>query len=1079
MRFKTRSYSVTVLSIIMLILVISSSLFFLLEIESQTEEPKYKGKETIDLETITIKQLYEDASFAWECFQTRRDIYGPLETELYFTTEIETNINGTPAGSFENLDIFYSMFIMTNDQYYLDKGLAMVEDMFKYSTCNFSKNNKTLQAFVSYDWRNDETTITSLYPPILYMPLAEADPRFLPYFEKILVDSHEMFWSPINLVYKGVTIDGDILTRQTHITWGISLHKQIQQFYWLYFLTENSTYKNWADETVEAYWNCRSRTTNLLPRNVDSDNGGALDSSISHYDMANWLNTLLVAFILNNNDKSAGTGINTYYDLIEASADAISNYMWNSNRWVYKCTYTTGFQSSPIPEMNSFYVDYAMIRAYEIIGKQEYLDKAILDFDTEFMGSDPKYPNGVLMAKSLVIHSPSTLGRQSQFTGSSNHMVARTAYMIYLYTRNSSYLAKSKVHYEQLMSKHKFSNGYARILDTSTFEPFPNYLGDKTKYYDRAAMQSVLSLQNAFITSSEAIQINWAFGLNTSLPDCYGKPGAITNVRVDCVNNIVYLKSVKSSVSNGTISINYDPDLTIRRVEENGLNYNNFFDSTLEVSPGIHEYTIYFDSKPKISPIEDIFMINGSSGNIIRWETSGDDLTYYIIEENSILLYNQTWTKNTIELDIDYLEVGSHSFTLTIFNQKGLSESSIVTVKVEVVPLTLKGPVNFSYAENTTNNSITWIAMDKDPLDYYITLNGSLFENDTWDGNDITIFIDGLLHGTYIFQCTIRNGDLINNTLSDEVIVQVVDTTIPLINNPLEINYSDAKEGNIITWYVSDLNPSYYEIYKDDELILHNSWNSNFVKFNVDNLSYGTHTFKCVIFDVDLNSASSIVKVNVDDTIKPIISPLQDRIIYEGTSILLEWETFDRNPDYYEISMDNQLEKESIWNSSQILYHVSGLSYGSYSLELKCYDKAGNFEVDNLVMKVVDDSKPSLTELPDLKIKVNSPINLSWKALDTDPGDYEIYIDNIIVQTGFWNNNENITLSLDSLTIGEHNVTIVVWDYLENSVKDEVIINVVKNSKTPYSFPVFWLMTTTVVIISFKRLNKRITTSRN
>ncbi|MFX1535115.1 MAG: hypothetical protein ACFFDI_12895, partial [Promethearchaeota archaeon] len=573
-------------------LVPSPALISDIEVESNEQIVKCPVY-TIPQGSISIIEILNDCLYAWDKLQTRRDMYGPNQTSMYFKTEVVSNSNYSQAYSVELLPTFYAMYKITNDSSYLDAAWEMFQDILTYCLGRISRENKTGEVLFRYNWETDQIDNSSVNPITVFVPIALEDPRYIPYFERLIAGSHELFWSPANLIYKTISIDGTILASDQHITWGPSTHRKIIQLFWMYEVTGNETYKQWADETIEAIWAIRSTTTNLIPRMVDSITGEVRDSSISHYDMAGWLNALELAYIITGRNNSEGTGSNTYYDLIFKAAKAITTYMWRSNRWVYRCTYSSGAQSSTLPEMNSVYVDYALIRAYEITGEEEFLQKAIIDFDTEYMGSDPVVPNGLLMHRSLVIHSPATYSTQSQFMGSSNLMFARTAYLMYLYTRNETYLKKNYVHYRQLMSKHRFEKGYTHLLDTANMQPYPLYNGLPAIVFDLAPTKAIFAFQNAFIPS-ENVSLDLGYGLSTSSPNGYGVAGALPQVTVDVNQQLIQLDIVAAD-SEGYLFVNYSRGASINHVKIDGQPYTCFEGNTLFCEEGTHTYRIFFE----------------------------------------------------------------------------------------------------------------------------------------------------------------------------------------------------------------------------------------------------------------------------------------------------------------------------------------------------------------------------------------------------------------------------------------------------------------------------------------------------
>jgi len=79
----------------------------------------------------------------------------------------------------------------------------------------------------------------------------------------------------------------------------------------------------------------------------------------------------------------------------------------------------------------------------------------------------------------------------------------------------------------------------------------------------------------------------------------------------------------------------------------------------------------------------------------------------------------------------------------------------MVIVQVTV----LDEPADITYEEGETGYSITWKPRDANPHMYNVTMDGVLVPgySGVWDGRDITINVDGLDVGTYIFVCSVND----------------------------------------------------------------------------------------------------------------------------------------------------------------------------------------------------------------------------------------------------------------------------------------------------------------------------------
>ena len=91
----------------------------------------------------------------------------------------------------------------------------------------------------------------------------------------------------------------------------------------------------------------------------------------------------------------------------------------------------------------------------------------------------------------------------------------------------------------------------------------------------------------------------------------------------------------------------------------------------------------------------------------------------------------------------------------------------------------IDAPGDVEYVEGTTGHSIVWHPHSVYPVDYLIERDSVLVEHEPWVEDTITLDIDGLAHGTYVFVIAVM--DRAGLTAVDEVVVTVteVPTTPP------------------------------------------------------------------------------------------------------------------------------------------------------------------------------------------------------------------------------------------------------------------------------------------------------------
>ncbi len=98
--------------------------------------------------------------------------------------------------------------------------------------------------------------------------------------------------------------------------------------------------------------------------------------------------------------------------------------------------------------------------------------------------------------------------------------------------------------------------------------------------------------------------------------------------------------------------------------------------------------------------------------------------------------------------------------------------------------------------------------------------------------------------------------------------------------------------------------------------------------------------------------------------------------------------------------------------------------------------------VDHYPIKGLDIRPPTLWHSYNPAIGYKSTGNtLKWYAYDKFPSHYELYIDGLLKESGSWNGSD-IIVSIDNLNLGQHQLTMVVFDTSNNNASDDAIVDV-------------------------------------
>ena len=264
---------------------------------------------------------------------------------------------------------------------------------------------------------------------------------------------------------------------------------------------------------------------------------------------------------------------------------------------------------------------------------------------------------------------------------------------------------------------------------------------------------------------------------------------------------------------------------------------------------------------------------------------------------------------------------------------------------------------------------------------------------------------------------------------------------------------SGAKSGDMAVTVLSGWADNSQFLFTDQSIIDDETGDSNAniaemtVTFTFTPQAIGTWTIRIwTAAKGDLAQSHDVsVSVTLSDSTPPSIDSPIDMTISEGdTTKNITWSPSDANPSSFEIFDDSVSWQSGPWDGSQITVMLNTLPLGTHNITLTVWDAVGYSASDQVNVTVVDGTDPLLDSPADIAYDEGATgYTITWDPTDSHPTSYIIYQEEIPVKVGTWNNSiETISISVDSLSIGTYNYTILVTDAGSNTATDIVWVTV-------------------------------------
>ncbi|UCE10227.1 MAG: right-handed parallel beta-helix repeat-containing protein [Candidatus Thorarchaeota archaeon] len=453
-------------------------------------------------------------------------------------------------------------------------------------------------------------------------------------------------------------------------------------------------------------------------------------------------------------------------------------------------------------------------------------------------------------------------------------------------------------------------------------------------------------------------------------------------------------------------------------------------------------HVVWETTPPSIDSPPDIYRGEWDPDTLIVWSPWDQYPDIFEILQDGVSVDSGSWNGSAISWSTDYLTRGTYNFTLIVGDSSSINSTDTVMVYVTDNRNPVIGsPADIYYVEGEAGNFINWTLQEDYYVSHQVFRNGSSIAGSVYGTSFIYISVSGLAPGLWNY--TLIVTDIDSNTGSDSVLVTVLESGIPLINSPSDVGYIEGTTGHAITWNPVTENPTNYEVLHNGSLFDSGTWSSPIV-IVIDGLSVGYHNMTMTVWDSSGGSASDTVFVTVTFNPPPTIDSPADIKYVESLGLgFVVWRPSDANPDSYTVYLNGSVLVEGPWAGSSINVNISGLAHGRYNVTMVVYDTGGKTANDTVIVWVVYElNPPQILGPPDIEYTYGDTGNTAvWSTYDENPFHYMCLHNGSIMTEGDWSTT-TLSVNIDGLSFGSHNVTLVLYDVDMNSASDTLIVRV-------------------------------------
>ncbi len=405
-----------------------------------------------------------------------------------------------------------------------------------------------------------------------------------------------------------------------------------------------------------------------------------------------------------------------------------------------------------------------------------------------------------------------------------------------------------------------------------------------------------------------------------------------------------------------------------------------------------------------------------------------------------------TWVLAPGTYLVEVQEATSIFFTVVILGgQESFLGTDIPQLDAEVPDIT--------YQYGTTGHVLEWSFTEPDPDSYIIYRDGAELVNGAWDGSLISISVDGLLVGEYIYKVFVNDTNGLVNV--DFVKVTVTEPPGPYAAGTDMVDVKFGL-GHVVSWNVSAVSPDKYVIYDEEVAVETGTWSNGTLTYDLGVRIPGTYNL--TLFLNDTFGATfvhtSLVTFLPDPVPQFSVLP-SDVSVMEWENWSFQWTGIDNNPATYEVLRDSeQVETGTFQNNTLMEYSDGTLDVGMYNFTIVLYDGSGNWTSTEVSVQIIADSSAPV---------ISGPTTRTIYEGDTSPTEMTISDDLVVtyfvtdngtqISSGSIDRTGSVMIDPSDFAVGLHLIVLNVTDSRGNSAIAELVLTVL-----PDDPPVFTVL---------------------